>query len=111
MGEIHGLASPAERPSRLEAFPLSVRILARQLVSLAQSFIQPTEAPAGLVNQAQRHSFRWRTFPLVMQTTERLLATLEPSSAQQMLAARGLVRQAERATRSWVSPLPMQVTA
>src|SRR5439155_15947940 len=110
MGEIHGLASPAERPSRLEAFPLSVRILARQLVSLAQSFIQPTEAPAGLVNQAQRHSFRWRTFPSVIKTTERRLGMKEPSSEPQMGETLGLARQAARPTRFEAFLLPIRIT-
>src|SRR5205809_1048928 len=87
-----------------------MRMLARQLVSLAQSFIRPTAASTGLANQAQLRHYRWRTFPLLMQTTGQPLATLELSSTQQTLAARGLARQAERPTRSWVFPLPMRIT-
>src|SRR5438132_9404007 len=85
-------------------------MLVRQLVSLAQSFIQPTEEPAGLVNQAQLRSYRWRTFPLVMQTTERPLVTMEPFSEPQMGEALGLARQAERPRRSWAFPLLMPIT-
>src|SRR2546430_1418550 len=84
-------------------------MLARQWVSLAQSFIQPAEEPAGSVNQAQLQPFRWRTFPLVMQTTERPLVTMEPFSEPQMGEALGLVRQAERPRRSWAFPLLMPI--
>src|SRR6266566_855651 len=84
-------------------------MLVRQLVSLAQSFIQPTEEPAGLVNKAQLRSCRWRTFPLVMQTTERPLVTMEPFSEPQMGEALGLARQAERSRRSWAFPLRTRI--
>src|SRR5206468_5523694 len=86
-------------------------MLVRRLVSLAQSFIQPTEAPAGLVNQAQRHSFRWRTFPSVIKTTERRLGMKEPSSEPQMGETLGLARQAARPTRFEAFLLPIRITA